>query len=105
MALKKHIVFPKQQKLLELFGENLKLARKRRNLTSLQVAERAGIDRGTLREVERGNPSVSLGAYFNVLRVYNLHEEILKVASDDPTGRKLQDLEILAIPHHGSRKN
>ena len=105
MSLKKHIVFPKQQKILELFGENLKLARKRRRLTGLQVAERAGIDRGTLREVERGNPSVSLGAYFNVLRVYNLQDEILKIASDDPIGRKLQDLEILAIPHHGSRKN
>jgi transcriptional regulator with XRE-family HTH domain len=105
MPVKKHIVFPKQKKVLELFGENLKLARKRRRLTSLQVAERAGIDRGTLREVERGNPSVSLGAYFNVLRVYNLQEEILKIASDDPIGRKLQDLEILAIPHHGSGKN
>ncbi|WDF78062.1 helix-turn-helix transcriptional regulator [Mucilaginibacter sp. KACC 22773] len=105
MALKKHIVFPKQQQLLELFGENLKLARKRRKLTSLQVAERAGIDRGTLREVERGNPSVSLGAYFNVLRVYNLQDEILKIASADPIGRKLQDLEILTTSGHGSRKN
>ncbi|RYE18555.1 MAG: XRE family transcriptional regulator [Sphingobacteriaceae bacterium] len=105
MALKKHIVFPKQQKVLELFGENLKLARKRRRLTSLQAAERAGIDRGTLREVERGNPSVSLGAYFNVLRVYNLQNEILKIASDDPIGRKLQDLEILAIPQHAGSKN
>jgi transcriptional regulator with XRE-family HTH domain len=105
MSLKKHIVFPQQQKVLEVFGENLKLARKRRKLTSVQVAERAGIDRGTLREVERGNPSVSLGAYFNVLRVYNLQDEILKVASDDPMGRKLQDLEILAVPQHGSRKN
>lgn len=105
MSTKKHVIFPKQKKVLDLFGENLKLARKRRRLTSLQVAERAGIDRGTLREVERGNPSVSLGAYVNVLRVYNLQDEILKIASDDPIGRKLQDLEILAISHHGSGKN
>ena len=105
MSAKKHIVFPKQKKVLELFGENLKLARKRRRLTSLQVSERACIDRGTLREVERGNPSVSLGAYFNVLRVYNLQEEIVKIALDDPIGRKLQDLEILAIPHHGNGEN
>ena len=95
MPAKKHIVFPKQKKVLELFGGNLKLARKRRRLTSLQVAERACIDRGTLRKVERGSPSVSLGAYINVLRVYNLQDEILKIASDDPIGRKLQDLEIL----------
>ncbi|HTD98510.1 MAG TPA: helix-turn-helix domain-containing protein [Mucilaginibacter sp.] len=95
MSFKKHIVFPKQMKLLEEFGENLKLARKRRKLTAIQVAERAGIDRGTLREVEKGNPSVSLGAYINVLRVLNLQEDILKVAADDTFGRKLQDLSIL----------
>lgn len=95
MALKKHIVYPKQMKLLQEFGENLKLARKRRKLTAVQVAERAGIDRGTLREVEKGNPSVSLGAYINVLRVLNLQDDILKVASDDIYGKKLQDLSIL----------
>jgi DNA-binding XRE family transcriptional regulator len=57
--VKKHIVFPKPMKILEIFGENLKLHRKRRKLTSLQVAERAGIDRGTLRGEERGNPTFS----------------------------------------------
>src|SRR5579871_6585183 len=95
MSFKKHIVYPKQIKLLQEFGENLKLARKRRKLTAIQVAERAGIDRGTLREVEKGNPSVSLGAYINVLRVLNLQEDILKVAADDVFGKKLQDLSIL----------
>jgi len=95
MNTKKHIVFPKQIKLLEIFGENLKLARKRRKLTMLQVAERADIDRGTLREVEKGNPRISLGAYINVLRVYDLQDDILKVAEDDVLGRKLQDLDIL----------
>lgn len=95
MNTKKHIVFPKQRKLLEVFGENLKLARKRRKLTMLQVAERADVDRGTLREIEKGNPRISLGAYFNVLSVYQLQEDILKLAADDILGRKLQDLDIL----------
>lgn len=95
MAFKKHIVFPKQKKLLEVFGENLKLARKRRKLTMEQVAERAAIDRGTLRRLEQGDPSISLGAYVNVLRVYQLQDDILKWAVDDELGRKLQDLELL----------
>ncbi len=102
MSLKKHILFPKQKKILEVFGENLKLARKRRKLTSQQVAERAGIDRGTLREVERGNPGVSFGAYVNVLRVFNLQEDIVKLAADDPLGRKLQDLDTLSVGNHGN---
>jgi transcriptional regulator with XRE-family HTH domain len=95
MALKKHVVFPKQMKLLAIFGENLKLARKRRGLTMQQVAERAAMDRGTLREVERGNPGISFGAYMNVLRVFDLQEDILKVAADDVVGKKLQDLNLL----------
>lgn len=95
MRSKKQILFPKLQKTLDQLGENIKLARKRRKLTTVQVAERAGIDRSTLYQIEKGNPSVSMGAYFNVLRVLGLHEDFLKVASDDEFGRKLQDLELI----------
>jgi len=104
MTLKRHIVFPKQVKILEAFGENLKLARKRRKLTIIQMSERAGIDRGTLREVERGNPRVSLGAYINVLSVMNLQDDFLKVGTDDVFGRKLQDLLILKNKKNGNSK-
>jgi transcriptional regulator with XRE-family HTH domain len=103
MNTKKHIVFPKYLKILGVMGENIKLARKRRKLTSMQVAERAGIDRGTLREIERGNPSVSMGAYFNVLRALNLQDDFSKIAADDEFGKKLQDLQLLTTPQHGSK--
>jgi transcriptional regulator with XRE-family HTH domain len=95
MKIKKQILFPKYQKVLEQVGENIKLARKRRSLTTIQVAERASIDRSTLYEIEKGNPSVSLGAYFNTLRVLGLHEDFLKLAADDDYGRKLQDLKLI----------
>lgn len=87
-------IFPQHRPILEQFGENIKLARKRRKLTTTQVAERASIDRTTLYYIEQGKPSVSMGAYFNVLRVLNLHEDFLKLASDDEFGRKLQDLNL-----------
>ena len=96
MNNKKQLIYPKYLKNLEVMGENIKLARKRRKLTGIQVAERAGIDRGTLREIERGNPSVSLGAYFNVLRALNLQDDFLKIAADDEFGKKLQDLTLLS---------
>lgn len=99
MNTKKHIVFPKHLRILGVMGENIKLARTRRKLTSIQVAERAGLDRGTLREIERGNPSVSLGGYFNVLRTLNLHNDILKIATDDEFGRKLQNIQLLSSTH------
>ncbi|MEO6718710.1 MAG: helix-turn-helix transcriptional regulator [Ferruginibacter sp.] len=94
MKTKKQIVFPKYQKILEKVGENIKLARKRRKLTTIQVAERAAINRSTLYEVEKGNSSVSLGAYFNTLRVLGLQDDFLKLAGNDDYGRKLQDLQL-----------
>lgn len=80
---------------MEQVGENIKLARKRRKITTTQVSERADIDRTTLYQIEKGNPKVSFGAYFNVLRVLGLEEDFLKLAADDEFGRKLQDLELL----------
>jgi transcriptional regulator with XRE-family HTH domain len=95
MQSKKQILFPKFQKILEQMGENIKLARKRRKLTAMQVAERANIDRTTLYHIEKGSPSVSMGAYFNVFRVLGLHNDFLKLASDDEMGRMLQDLALI----------
>ncbi|HEY3284776.1 MAG TPA: helix-turn-helix transcriptional regulator [Armatimonadota bacterium] len=80
-----------QGNLVEL-GTNLRLARLRRRLTALQVSERAGIDRTTLRRIERGDGSVSMGAYASVLFCLGLHEDLAQVARDDELGRKLQDI-------------
>jgi len=95
MNNRKQILLPRFAKIFGQLGENIKLARKRRKLTTIQVAERAGIDRTTLYHIEKGNPSVSLGAYFNVLRVLGLQDDFLKLAADDTFGRKLQDLELI----------
>jgi transcriptional regulator with XRE-family HTH domain len=96
MKSKKQILFPKHQKILEQLGENIKLARKRRKLTAIQVAERANISRTALYRLEKGNSSVSLGALFNVLRVLGLQDDFLKLAADDELGRKLQDLDLIS---------
>jgi DNA-binding XRE family transcriptional regulator len=93
--MKQQIILPKFNQLLGQMGENIKLTRKRRKLTAVQVSERAGIARSTLYLVEKGDASVSLGAYFNVLRVLGLQNDFLKLADDDEFGRKLQDLELL----------
>jgi len=94
--MKRQVIFPSSLKLLEKVGENIKLARKRRKLTTIQVSERADIDRGTLNRIEKGDARVSMGAYFNVLRVLGLQSDFLKLASDDEFGKKLQDLELLS---------
>ena len=90
----KTILLPKLTKMLEEMGGNIKLARLRRKLTTEQVAERAGISRSTLWQVEKGLASVSLGTYAQILFVLGLEKDIQLIAKDDILGRKLQDAEL-----------
>ncbi len=91
---KENALFPKTVSILETFGENIRLARLRRNVSSLLQAERAGISRPTLSMIEKGSPSVSMGSYVQVLTSLGLEKDLLKVAADDELGRKLQDLKL-----------
>jgi len=92
---RKAIVFPSNKRILKTLGENIKLACKRRKLTQKLVADRTGLSRLTIRKVENGDPSVSIGHYINVLAVLDLAGDLEKVALDDELGRKLQDIELL----------
>lgn len=83
--------------ILKTMGEQIKMARLRRNLPVKIVSERAGISRNTLWQIEKGNPSVAIGYYAAVLHALNnLDGDLLLVAKDDEFGKKLQDLEISA---------
>ena len=101
MRSKKTILLPSADKVLKELGENIKLARKRRRLSEMQVAERANIARSTLQLIEKGEPGVSMSAYLQVLFVLGLEKDLLKVAADDPLGRKLQDAGLLG----GKKRN
>ena len=97
------IILPKNQIILTTLGENIKLARLRRKLSSEQVAERAGIGRMTLYKLEHGNPAVAIGSYLQVLFVLGLHNDLGLVAGNDPLGRKLQDA-LLIVKQRAPRK-
>ncbi|MCG6915019.1 helix-turn-helix domain-containing protein [bacterium BMS3Abin03] len=94
----------KTNKILKELGENIKLARLRRKLSAQQVAERAGIVRRTLYDIERGRPNVSIGNYAQVLSVLGLENELLNVAKDDLLGRKLQDVKLIVKERAPKRK-
>jgi transcriptional regulator with XRE-family HTH domain len=98
------ILLPKQQDILERLGENIKLARLRRKLSTIQIAERAGITRTTLWQIEKGASQVTMGAYCQVLFVLGLAEDLLKVATDDELGRRLQDAKLVAKKRAPKRK-
>ena len=89
-------IMPATENILKTLGEQIKLARLRRNLTAELVAERAGISRSSLWKVESGNPAVAMGIYAAVLHALNnMDKDLLLVAKDDEMGRRLQDLELI----------
>lgn len=101
MSRSKNPLFPRQQKTLLNMGENVKLARLRRELSAEQVAERAGIARSTLSAIENGASSVSLENLLKVLSVLGLEGDLENLAGNDEYGRRIQDAKLL----HGGKIN
>lgn len=92
---KTSIIYPKTEKILKQMGEQIKMARLRRNIRTQLVCERANISRSTLWQIEKGNPTVSMGAYASVLvALGGLDNDLLLIARDDALGKTLQDLNI-----------
>ena len=90
-----YTLLPTTEDILKTMGEQIKLARLRRNLSVELVAERAGISRASLWNVERGSPSVAIGIYAAVLHALgNMDKDLMLVAKDDAMGRKIQDLNL-----------
>ena len=88
-------ILPNTEAILQTMGEQIKLARLRRNLTVELVAERAGISRASLWKVEKGDPSVAMGIYAAVLHALNnMDKDLLLIAKDDELGRRMQDLNL-----------
>ena len=97
-------ILPKNLKILKVLGEHIQLARLRRRLSAEQIAERTGISRKTVYNIEQGSPTVAIGSYLQVLFVLGLEKDLLMVAAQDPLGRKLQDAGILTGKRAPKRK-
>lgn len=70
---------------LKTIGRLVTEARKQRKMSVVGLASRIGVDRRTVRQLELGNPKVSLGIFFQVLSALNLLrgiEEILRPEND-----------------------
>lgn len=69
-----------RQLLLQL-GDRLKRLRKARKLGTVEVAQHAGMTRNTLRAIESGDPTPSMGAYLRVMSVLGVSGELALLAS------------------------
>ena len=88
---RQNVIYPKAQKALKTMGENLRLARRRRKITSKMMAERANMSLMTLRSLERGEAQVSMANYMAVVACLGFQDDIAQVAANDILGRDLQD--------------
>ncbi|MGN0281231.1 MAG: helix-turn-helix domain-containing protein [Prevotella sp.] len=79
---------------MKVVGEQIRLARLRRDLSIAQVAERATCSPVTISRVEKGTPTVAIGIYLRVLYALQLDDDIILLAQKDEIGRGLQDLRL-----------
>ena len=70
---------------ISLLGNLIRAARKERKMTAQEVADRAGISRGLLQRIEKGDPKCELGATFEVATI---------------VGEKLFDAEATTLSKH-----
>ena len=85
----------KLEQKMEIVGEQIKLARLRRNFSIAQVAERATCSPLTISRIEKGAPTVAIGIYLRVLYALQLDDDILLIAKEDKLGKSLQDLTLM----------
>lgn len=84
----------KLREKMQLMGEQIRLARLRRNLSIAQIAERATCSPLTVARIEKGTATVSIGIYARVLHALGLEDDLLLIAKEDELGRTLQDLSL-----------
>ena len=81
------------RRALVKLGADIAVARKKRRISTVSMAERAFISRATLYKVERGDPTVSMGIYAAVLAILGLAEGLGQVADriNDTLGLDLDE--------------
>jgi len=94
MPSKSQPIFPHEKRILLDFGERIRLARLRREMSASTLAERSSISRVTLHREEKGMPNITIGVYLRILAALQLVDDFNLLAKDDILGRKLQDLEL-----------
>jgi transcriptional regulator with XRE-family HTH domain len=80
------VLTPDEEEALAKLGLRLKLARLRRNLTQLEVAQRSGATRKSIVALEEGKPSVGLGLLVKLLGVLGYPSRIADLLESDPLG-------------------
>lgn len=74
----------KLEQKMQVVGEQIRLARLRRNLSIAQIAERVTCSPLTVSRIEKGVPTVAICIYLRVLYALQLDDDILLLAKKMP---------------------
>lgn len=77
---------------LTMFGENLRIARRRRGLSAQKVADKLGVGVRSVTDAEKGKPTTAVSTYLGLLWVYDLLSGMKNVAApmEDVEGLRLE---------------
>ncbi|MEW6479306.1 MAG: helix-turn-helix transcriptional regulator [Pseudomonadota bacterium] len=76
-------LIPTASTALKLLGERIRAHRKALRVSATAAAEAAGVSRVTLHRVEKGEPSVAVGAWANVMAALGLMWQVNSSRVDD----------------------
>jgi transcriptional regulator with XRE-family HTH domain len=120
-----------ERQLLLQLGDRLKRLRKTRGFGTVEMADRVGVSRPTLRAVEAGDPGTSIGTYLRVMAILGVAGELALLSGDvlqppppdsaaarsrrsrpliqvtvsaDEAGHQAQDLQSLALHEEAVRR-
>jgi transcriptional regulator with XRE-family HTH domain len=71
------------EEALARLGRNIRIARLRRKLTREALAERIGVSRKVLAQIEAGKPTTAIAAYLGALWALGLLDALRDVANPD----------------------
>lgn len=76
-------IFINSELELKRLGENIRVARERRKMTSSELAIKASVSRTALMRMEQGDPRVGVGKIFNVLNALSLLKGLADLADPE----------------------
>ncbi len=81
------------RRALAKLGRDIAIARKKRRISTVSMAERAFLSRSTYGKIEKGDPTVSVGAYVTVLAILGLAGRVEQLADrgNDALGLDLEE--------------
>jgi len=94
MAGKTVNLTPEIEIVVKKMGVRIKKARLRRNIKAEVLAERVGVSKGTLSAIEKGEPTVSIGAYATALNVLGMVNDLELVAVDREGKQHYRELHL-----------